>query len=93
MRQPQDTQIQPALLRRYAQDSAPYSPFYWEDAEWGVRAWQEGWETLFCPASHAVHHHRGTVGRYYDAAEVERIVRRNALQFDLRMGCTPLTQR
>jgi GT2 family glycosyltransferase len=83
-----------ALLRRYAAASAPYSPFYWEDAEWGVRAWQEGWETLFCPASHAVHHHRGTVGRYYDPAEVARIVRRNALQFDLRHAWTgrPLRQ-
>lgn len=83
-----------ALLRRYASESAPYSPFYWEDAEWGVRAWQEGWETVFCPASHAVHQHRGTVGRYFDPDEVARIVRRNALQFDLRHAWTqrPLRQ-
>ena len=77
-----------ALLRRYARDSAPYNPFYWEDAEWGVRAWQEGWEAVFCPDSHAVHQHRGTVKRYYEADEVERVIRRNALQFDLRHDFT-----
>lgn len=76
------------LLRRYAQDSGVYNPFYWEDAEWGVRAWQEGWEAIFCPDSHAVHQHRGTVKRYYEAAEVDRVIRRNALQFDLRHDFT-----
>lgn len=73
-----------APLRRYARGSRDYSPFYWEDADWGVRAWSEGWELLFCPASHAHHHHRGTVNRYHDAAEIERIIARNALLFDLR---------
>lgn len=73
-----------APLRRYVADSRDYSPFYWEDADWGARAWSEGWQLLFCPASHAHHHHRGTVKRYYDAAEVERIIRRNELLFDLR---------
>ena len=87
----------PAAARRYAAPRccaatraipASYSPFYWEDAEWGVRAWYEGWEAIFCPESHAVHQHRGTVKRYYDAAEVERVIRRNALQFDLRHDLT-----
>jgi GT2 family glycosyltransferase len=77
-----------ALLRRYAGESGVYNPFYWEDAEWGVRAWFDGWEAVFCPASRAIHQHRGTVARYYDAAEVERVIRRNALQFDLRQDFT-----
>ena len=80
-----------AVLRRYVADSACYSPFYYEDAEWGARAWAEGWEVLFCPISHAHHHHRGTVGRHYDAAEVDRVIRRNALLFELRHGWTELT--
>lgn len=80
-----------AVLRRYVADSVCYSPFYYEDAEWGARAWAEGWEVLFCPISHAHHHHRGTVGRHYDAAEVERVIRRNALLFELRHGWTELT--
>ena len=72
------------VLRRYVADSADYTPFYWEDADWGVRAWADGWEVLFCPASRAWHHHRGTVKRYYEPAEVERVIARNALLFDLR---------
>lgn len=77
-----------APLRRYASQSRDYSPFYWEDADWGIRAWTEGWEVLFCPASQAWHHHRGTVNRYYPRGEVERVIRRNALLFDLRHGWT-----
>ncbi|MBL8296908.1 MAG: glycosyltransferase [Rhodanobacteraceae bacterium] len=73
-----------AELRRYVADSIDYNPFYWEDADWGIRAWSEGWELVFCPASHAYHHHRGTVRRYYDAGEVARIIARNELLFDLR---------
>jgi len=73
-----------ATLRTYARGSVDYSPFYWEDADWGVRAWVDGWEVLFCPTSRAWHQHRGTIRRYYEAAEVERVIARNALLFDLR---------
>ena len=72
------------VLRRYVADSADYTPFYWEDTDWGVRAWADGWEVLFCPASRAWHHHRGTVRRFYPATEVERVIARNAVLFDLR---------
>ncbi len=81
------------VLRRYVRDSQVYTPFYWEDAEWGVRAWSEGFEVLFCPRSCATHRHRGTVKRYYAPEEVARVVRRNALQFDLRLGWTALSPR
>lgn len=73
-----------AELRRYVADSRDYRPFYWEDADWGIRAWSEGWELVFCPLSHAHHHHRGTVRRYFEADEVARVIRRNELLFDLR---------
>lgn len=76
------------VLRRYVRDSVDFTPFYWEDADWGVRAWADGWEVLFCPASRAWHHHRGTVRRYYSADEVERVIARNALLFDLRHAWT-----
>lgn len=79
-----------ALLRQFVADSACYSPFYFEDAEWGARAWAQGWEVLFCPASVAHHHHRGTVGRHFEPAEVERVIRRNAQLFELRHGWTEL---
>ncbi len=76
------------VLRRYVADSCDYRPFYWEDADWGVQAWRDGWTVLFCPRSHAWHHHRATVTRYYEADEIDRIVRRNAFLFDLRHGWT-----
>lgn len=72
------------VLRRYVTDSRDYNPFYWEDADWGIRAWSEGWDVVFCPASHAHHQHRGTVRRYYDEQEVARVIARNELLFDLR---------
>ncbi|UXI69698.1 glycosyltransferase [Tahibacter amnicola] len=75
-----------AVLRRYVADSCDYSPFYWEDAEWGIRAWSDGWEVLFCPTSRAWHRHRGTVKRYYEQDVIERIIWRNSLQFDIRHG-------
>jgi len=71
-------------LCTYVADSVDYRPFYWEDADWGVRAWIDGWEVLFCPASRAWHQHRGTVRRFYEPAEIDRIIARNALLFDLR---------
>ncbi|HZX92177.1 MAG TPA: glycosyltransferase [Rudaea sp.] len=71
-------------LRPYVRGSADYRPFYWEDADWGVRAWADGWEVLFCPTSRAWHQHRGTIRRYYETAEVDRVIGRNALLFDLR---------
>ena len=72
------------VLRTYVRNSADYRPFYWEDADWGVQAWVDGWEVLFCPTSRAWHQHRGTIRRYYEAKEVERVIARNALLFDLR---------
>lgn len=71
------------LLRKFL-DAAVYDPFYWEDVEWGWRARKLGFESWFCPASRAHHTRRGTIARHYSADEVESIVRRNALLFQLR---------
>ena len=79
------------MLRRYVQDTSDYAPFYYEDAEWGLRAWREGWATRFCPRSQARHRHRATIGKFYAPDEVERIRRRNRLLFDLRNGWTRLS--
>ncbi|HEY8011177.1 MAG TPA: glycosyltransferase [Rudaea sp.] len=78
------------LLRRYVRDAHEYHPFYWEDADWGLRAWNEGWEVLFCPTSHAWHQHRATVNRFYTRAEIERVIARNARWFDMRHAWTQL---
>ncbi|MEP6938202.1 MAG: glycosyltransferase [Rudaea sp.] len=76
--------FQTAALRRFAHASQVYNPFYWEDADWGLRAWNEGMAVLFCPTSHAWHQHRGTINRYYSNEEVERVLLRNAQWFDMR---------
>jgi GT2 family glycosyltransferase/glycosyltransferase involved in cell wall biosynthesis len=73
-----------APLRAYALDSRCYDPFYWEDVEWGVRAWQDGLSVLFCPRAHAWHQHRATTSRFYAEAQIERIAERNRLLFDVR---------
>src|SRR5262249_53361272 len=52
------------VLSRYARESRCYDPFYWEDIDWGVRAWREGRTVLFCPSSHAFHRHRATTSRF-----------------------------
>lgn len=74
------------LLQRFMSRSHPYNPVYWEDVEWGLRAWRAGYEVLFCPASEAVHIHRATVSQCFPPQEVERILRRNQLLFVLRNG-------
>ena len=73
-----------ALLARYLPASRAYDPFYWEDVEWSVRAWRDGFEVLFCPDSRASHRHRATTSRFYARDELDRIVERNRLLFDAR---------
>lgn len=82
------TLFRTALLRRYLPASRAYDPFYWEDAEWGLRAWREGYRVTLCSASHATHRHRASTARFYDAATLARIVERNRLLFDLRHGAS-----
>jgi len=72
------------LLRLFVADSHAYAPFYWEDVEWGLRAWRNGLQTLFHPGSIAWHRHRATVSKFYTPKGVGRVVARNALLFELR---------
>ena len=75
--------FQTRLLRSFL-DSSAYSPFYWEDVEWGWRARKLGYRSVFCPASLAHHSRRSTIGRHYRNDEIEMILRRNRLLFQLR---------
>ena len=79
--------FQTAPLRYFADRTACYDPFYWEDAEWGVRAASLGLKNLFVPASRVEHFGRATVNRFYEADEASRIFERNRIQFHLR--CMP----
>ncbi len=72
------------LLLRIMGKGNPYSPFYWEDVEWGTVAWKLGFESLFCPASKVWHSHRATYRRLFAEEEIDRIFRRNGCLFQLR---------
>lgn len=58
-----------------------YAPFYLEDADLGYRAWKRGWKVLYEPRSMVWHEHRGTIGKHFSAAEIERVLKRNRLLF------------
>jgi GT2 family glycosyltransferase len=73
-----------ALLKCFAAGTKSYAPFYWEDVDWGLQAWRNGLEVLFHPGSVAWHRHRATISRCYPADEVERIIARNGVLFELR---------
>ncbi len=75
-------------LRRYVRDSVVFDPFYWEDIEWGVRARLDGYRVLFCAGAKARHRHRATTARFYSSAEIDRIVERNRILFDMRNAAT-----
>jgi GT2 family glycosyltransferase len=79
------------LLRLFAADSHAYAPFYWEDVEWGLRAWRNGLQTLFHPSSRVLHRHRATVSKFYSSETIDRIVARNAFLFELRNRPEALT--
>jgi GT2 family glycosyltransferase len=73
-----------AVLARYVRAARDYNPFYWEDVDWGVRAWEEGMRVLYCPDARAWHRHRQTTSRFYTASELTGIVERNRLLFAVR---------
>jgi GT2 family glycosyltransferase len=76
--------FQRRVLAALVADSAAYSPFYWEDVEWGWRARKLGYKVLFCADSIALHTQRATIRANYTADEVEQILERNRLLFQLR---------
>jgi MoaA/NifB/PqqE/SkfB family radical SAM enzyme/GT2 family glycosyltransferase len=75
--------FQASLLRRFLEPSA-YAPFYWEDVEWGWRARKLGYRCLFCPQSVAHHRQQATIRRCYSAGDIETVLERNRLMFQLR---------
>jgi GT2 family glycosyltransferase len=75
--------FQTRLLRSFL-DAPVFEPFYWEDVEWGWRARKSGYRVVFCPASVAYHSQRSTIARHYSTEEIEAVVERNRLLFQLR---------
>ena len=78
-----------ALLEQLLDPDHPYHPLYWEDVEWGMRAWKHGYDVLFCPRSKAWHRYRATVKKFYRPAEVDRIFRTNGYRCQFRNTALP----
>jgi O-antigen biosynthesis protein len=54
-----------------------FDPFYCEDTDLSLRAWQHGWKVLFAPESRVHHEHRATSKRLFGEAFVNETLRRN----------------
>lgn len=61
-----------------------FSPFYWEDADLGWRAWQKGWETMFDPEFVVRHQDSATISTQIPPLKVRTIAARNLLVFNWR---------
>jgi len=68
------------LLRFHGLDES-YKPAYVEDLDLGVRAWQQGWPTVFVASAHVVHEHRATMSRLYSEDRLDCAMARNWLLF------------
>lgn len=77
------------LLASFIAGTRGYAPAYWEDVEWGILAWRNGFEVLFCPQSKVWHAHRSTIQKFFSPEEIDRIFRRNGLRFQLRTALPP----
>ncbi|HWD00533.1 MAG TPA: glycosyltransferase [Candidatus Sulfopaludibacter sp.] len=70
-----------AKLRALGSLDEIYEPAYVEDLDLGYRAWQRGWPSVYVDGAVVEHRHRATTSRYYDAAELDRILEINYLRF------------
>jgi GT2 family glycosyltransferase len=57
------------------------APFYLEDTDLGYMAWKRGWKILYQPASVVYHEHRGTIGKRFSQAQIDRVLKKNFILF------------
>lgn len=58
-----------------------FAPFYFEDADLGIRAWRVGWKCYFEPASVCMHELSSTISKL-KSQKVRTIIERNRIQFN-----------
>ncbi len=58
-----------------------FRPFYLEDTDLGYQAWKRGWKVLYEPRSIVYHEHRGTIGKRFTAAQIDRVLKKNFILF------------
>ena len=64
--------------------SALFSPFYWEDADLGWRAWHKGWASMCAPGFTVRHDHSPTIKSNFSKYRVRMITARNLFTFNWR---------
>jgi glycosyltransferase involved in cell wall biosynthesis len=57
------------------------APFYLEDTDLGYMAWKRGWKVMYQPRSIVYHEHRGTIGKKFSDAYIQRVLKKNFLLF------------
>src|SRR5581483_11189850 len=57
------------------------APFYLEDTDLGYMAWKRGWQVLYQPKSIVYHEHRGTIGKHFNSAQIQAVLKKNFLLF------------
>lgn len=57
------------------------APFYLEDTDLGYLAWKRGWKVLYEPRSIVFHEHRGTIGKTFSTAHIDRVLKKNFILF------------
>ena len=67
-------------LRQLGGLDESFTPAYVEDFDLGVRAWQQGWPTIFTAGARVLHRHRSTTSRYFTPEEIQLAVERNYLR-------------
>ena len=63
---------------------ALFSPFYWEDADLGWRAWHKGWASMCAPGFSVLHDHSPTIKGNFSRYRVHLIATRNLFLFNWR---------
>lgn len=58
-----------------------YSPFYWDDPDLGLRAWEGGWRIIYFPTSHFNHFHSSIISEHFTQKKIQRTYERNRLLF------------
>ncbi len=58
-----------------------YDPAYVEDLDLGVRAWTQGWPSVFAADARVLHKHRTTTSRYFTHEELDYALESNYARF------------
>jgi len=58
---------------------ALYRPAYYEDADLGIRAWQQGWKSLYNPSAVLYHREGGTISDQFKSDLLDQTINRNKI--------------